>query len=175
MSDHDLIRRGDALAVLRDEIDLARIAMPQCVPILAADMRAIAALPAADPLADQRVKALVEALKAVAQHEVSIFFGPDAENNKRASWRGVMRKVKAALAVMDNTVAELEKERDKVWDEAVWVVAQVVDQEMARIGFIAGPDGFGRRAEMRNVIVEELKSVQSMRATLAEIEGTNAP
>jgi hypothetical protein len=70
---------------------------------------------------------------------------------------------------------ELEKEHDKVWDEAVWAVAQVVDQEMARIGFSAGPDGFGRRAEMRNVIVEELKSVQSMRATLAEIEGTNAP
>ena len=61
MSDHDLIRRGDALSVLRDEIDLARIAMPQCVPILAADMRAIAALPAADPLADPRVQALVEA------------------------------------------------------------------------------------------------------------------
>jgi hypothetical protein len=66
---------------------------------------------------------------------------------------------------------ELEKQHDKVWDEAVWAVAQVVDQEMARIGFVAGPDGFGRRAEMRNVIVEELKSVQSMRATLAEIEG----
>jgi hypothetical protein len=68
-------------------------------------------------------------------------------------------------------IEALTKERDKVWDEAVWAVAQVVDQEMARIGFIDGPDGFGRRAEMRNVIVEELKSVQSMRATLAEIEG----
>ena len=76
-----------------------------------------------------------------------------------------------AQAVMDNTVAELEKERDKVWDEAVWAVAQVVDQEMARIGFIGDPDRFGRRAEMRNVIAEELKSVQSMRATLAEIKG----
>jgi hypothetical protein len=76
-----------------------------------------------------------------------------------------------AQAVMDNTVAELEKERDKVWDEAVWAVAQVVDQEMARIGFIGDPDGYGRRAEMRNVIAEELKSVQSMRATLAEIKG----
>jgi len=63
MSDHDLIRRGDALSVLRDEIDLARIAMPQCVPILAADMRAITALPAVEPLTDPRVKALVEALR----------------------------------------------------------------------------------------------------------------
>jgi hypothetical protein len=69
MSDNDLIRRGDALAVLRDEIDLARIAMPQCVPILAADMRAIAAIPAVDPLADPRVKALVEAkLEKVLNH-----------------------------------------------------------------------------------------------------------
>ena len=68
-------------------------------------------------------------------------------------------------------IEALIAEREKVWDEAVWAVAQVVDQEMARIGFIAGPDGFGRRAEMRNVIVEELKSVQSMRATLAKIEG----
>jgi Cdc6-like AAA superfamily ATPase len=79
------------------------------------------------------------------------------------------------LAMTRNEAADrieaLSKERDKVWDEAVWAVAQVVDQEMARIGFIAGPDGFGRRAEMRNVISEELKSVQSMRATLAEIEG----
>jgi hypothetical protein len=66
---------------------------------------------------------------------------------------------------------ELGKQCDKVWDEAVWAVAQVVDQEMARFGFMSGPDGFGRRAEMRNVIVEELKSVQSMRATLAKIEG----
>jgi hypothetical protein len=42
-----------------------------------------------------------EALQAVVQHEVSIFFGPDAEKNKRASWRGVMRKVKAALAEIE--------------------------------------------------------------------------
>jgi hypothetical protein len=44
---------------------------------------------------------VVEALRAVAQHEASIFFGPDAEKNRRASWRGVMRKVKAALAYVD--------------------------------------------------------------------------
>jgi hypothetical protein len=81
------------------------------------------------------------------------------------------RWLESAVAEAANRIEALTKERDKVWDEAVWAVAQVVDQEMARIGFIAGPDGFGRRAEMRNVIVEELKSVQSMRATLAEIEG----
>ena len=52
MSDDDLIRRGDALAVLSDEIDLARIAMPQAVPILSADRRAIAALPAVQPAPD---------------------------------------------------------------------------------------------------------------------------
>jgi hypothetical protein len=47
------------------------------------------------------VQALVEVLKAVAQHEASFFFGPDAEKNRRASWRGVMRKVKAALAEIE--------------------------------------------------------------------------
>jgi predicted nucleic acid-binding Zn-ribbon protein len=40
----------------------------------------------------------VEALRAVEQHEASIFLGLDAENNRRARWRGVMRKIKAALA-----------------------------------------------------------------------------
>jgi chromosome segregation ATPase len=40
----------------------------------------------------------VEALQAVYQHEASIFYGPDAEKNRRAGWRGVFRKVKTALA-----------------------------------------------------------------------------
>jgi chromosome segregation ATPase len=43
----------------------------------------------------------VEALRAVAQHEASIFFGLDAEKNRRASWRGVMRKVKVELAEIE--------------------------------------------------------------------------
>ena len=43
----------------------------------------------------------LEALRAVAQHEASFFFGPDAEKNRRASWRGAMRKVKAALAEIE--------------------------------------------------------------------------
>jgi guanylate kinase len=54
--------------------------------------------------ADKLAKA-TEALRAVAQHEASIFFGPDAEKNRRASWRGVMRKVKAALAKIEGTDA----------------------------------------------------------------------
>jgi len=45
-SQNDLILRKDALQVLSDEIDLARVAFPQVIPILAADMRAIAATPA---------------------------------------------------------------------------------------------------------------------------------
>ena len=40
----------------------------------------------------------VEGLHAVVQHEASTFFGSDGEKNKRASWRGVMRKVRATLA-----------------------------------------------------------------------------
>ena len=47
MNDDDLIRRGDALNVLVSEIELARVALPQIVPILRADINAIAALPAA--------------------------------------------------------------------------------------------------------------------------------
>jgi hypothetical protein len=52
-------------------------------------------------LAEAKLAKAVEALRAVEQHEASIFFGPDAEKNKRASWRGVMRKVKAALAEIE--------------------------------------------------------------------------
>ena len=40
----------------------------------------------------------VGGLEAVVQHEDSTFFGPDGEKNKRASWRGVMRKARATLA-----------------------------------------------------------------------------
>jgi hypothetical protein len=63
MSDDDLIRRGDAVAVLRDEIDLARIAMPQCAPILADDMRAIAALPAVDVAGVRALARLTDACR----------------------------------------------------------------------------------------------------------------
>jgi hypothetical protein len=39
----------------------------------------------------------VDALAAVDQHEKSAFFGVDWEKNKRASWRGVLRKVRAVI------------------------------------------------------------------------------
>jgi len=42
----------------------------------------------------------VGGLEAVVQHEASTFFGSDGEKNKRASWRGVMRKVRATLATI---------------------------------------------------------------------------
>ena len=45
----------------------------------------------------------VEGLYAVVQHEASTFFGSDGEKNKRASWRGVMRKVRATLAEIKAT------------------------------------------------------------------------
>ena len=55
---------------------------------------------AADRIKDLEAKLTkaVEGLHAVVQHEASTFFGPDGEKNKRASWRGVMRKVRATLA-----------------------------------------------------------------------------
>jgi hypothetical protein len=57
-------------------------------------------LAAADRIEDLEAKLAksVEGLHAVVQHEASTFFGPDGEKNKRASWRGVMRKVRATLA-----------------------------------------------------------------------------
>jgi len=45
----------------------------------------------------------VDGFHAVVQHEASTFFGPDGEKNKRASWRGVMRKVRATLAEIKAT------------------------------------------------------------------------
>lgn len=38
------------------------------------------------------------ALQAVKQHDISSWIGRDADANKRRSWRGVMRKVRAALS-----------------------------------------------------------------------------
>jgi hypothetical protein len=43
-------------------------------------------------------------------------------------------------------------------DDAIWAVALVVDEQMEKIGFCYGPNEFGRRAEMRNVIGEQLGS-----------------
>jgi hypothetical protein len=51
--------------------------------------------------AEAKLAKAVEALQAVVQHEASIFWGVDAEKNKRASWRGVMRKIKATLAEIE--------------------------------------------------------------------------
>ena len=53
-----------------------------------------------------RLGKAVEVLHAVVQHDASTFFGPDGEKNKRASWRVVMRKVKALLS----TIAALKGE-----------------------------------------------------------------
>jgi hypothetical protein len=132
MSDNDLIRRGDALAVLRDEIDLARIAMPQCVPILAADMRAIAALPAADPLADPRVQALVEAARQtmveaarqtmVASELREVYHRLPNDKNRigdpksrkakaRDAWLKAFRRASSATAAALAALAEIEGEK----------------------------------------------------------------
>jgi hypothetical protein len=42
----------------------------------------------------------MEALDAVMQHDASFFYGPSAEKNMRASWRGVMRKVRSIVAMI---------------------------------------------------------------------------
>ena len=42
----------------------------------------------------EKLRGVVDAL---LQHEASTFFGPEAEKHVRASWRGVIRKARAAL------------------------------------------------------------------------------
>jgi hypothetical protein len=81
MSDDDLIRRGDAMRIV-DEDETAAFAYEQ-----------LRALPDADPLADPRVKALVEALADV--YRLHMRRGPawDHEPTKK-----VMDRATAALA-----------------------------------------------------------------------------
>ena len=43
------------------------------------------------------VARLREVVDALLQHEASTFFGPDGDKHMRASWRGVIRKARAAL------------------------------------------------------------------------------
>ena len=46
---------------------------------------------------DARITVMRKALLALEQHEASHFRGPDAEKNRRQSYRGVKRAVRAAL------------------------------------------------------------------------------
>lgn len=46
---------------------------------------------------DARITVMRKALMAFEQHEASHFRGPDAEKNRRQSYRGVKRAVRAAL------------------------------------------------------------------------------
>jgi hypothetical protein len=43
------------------------------------------------------IEKLRGAVDALLQHEASTFFGPDGDKHMRASWRGVIRKARAAL------------------------------------------------------------------------------
>lgn len=52
----------------------------------------------------------VTALRAVQCHEASNFWGADAEKSRRASWRGVMRKVKATLAKIGGASSPTQSE-----------------------------------------------------------------
>ena len=67
MGDDDLIRRGDAVAKANDGV-LKYLTEEFETPPEAYIREAIAALPAADPLADPRVRALVEAGAAILRN-----------------------------------------------------------------------------------------------------------
>lgn len=49
----------------------------------------------------QHADALAEALKAVKEHECSVFMGIDGDKHRRSSWRGMMRQLDKALAAHD--------------------------------------------------------------------------
>lgn len=53
---------------------------------------------AATAAKDAEIARLREALSEVDRHERSNFGGADGEKSRRASWRGVIRKVRAALS-----------------------------------------------------------------------------
>jgi hypothetical protein len=101
MSDNDLIRRGDALALMRHDPFLIGV-REDCAGMAPDEdgdwvsFHAIAALPAADPLEDPRVQALVEALKHMVNHAIL------DEQNEGVFWEAVPL-ARAALA-------EFEKE-----------------------------------------------------------------
>ena len=87
MSDHDLIRRGDVLALPHR---LSASCDAHDGYFISAD--AIRALPVADPLADPRVQALVEALKHMVNHAIL------DEQNEGVFWEAVPLARKALAA-----------------------------------------------------------------------------
>ncbi len=50
---------------------------------------------------------LREIVGAVEQHDNSNFYGPDADKNRRASWRGVMRKIKTSRRAREGGNADV--------------------------------------------------------------------
>jgi hypothetical protein len=93
MSDLDLIRRGDAMALMRHDPFL--IGLREEWAGMAPDedgdwvsFHAIRALPAADPLADPRVQALVEALRELVQlnDDYSPFGGEMFQDRVNRTW-----------------------------------------------------------------------------------------
>jgi hypothetical protein len=93
MSDHDLIRRGDAIALMRHDPFL--IGLREDWAGMAPDedgdwvsFHAIAALPAVDPLDDPRVQALVEALEWQASQPEAHPFMAERARTALAAFKG---------------------------------------------------------------------------------------
>jgi len=68
------------------------------------DLDAAAAVIAADRAGlVAEVERLLGVVDALLQHDASSFWGVDAEKNRRASYRGVVRKAKKARAALKDT------------------------------------------------------------------------
>jgi len=51
---------------------------------------------------------LTETLRRVEEHDRAAFSGPDADKNKRSSWRGIMRRLRADLKRLKVTPEDAE-------------------------------------------------------------------
>jgi len=105
----DLIERASALQVLSDEIDLARIAMPQVIPILAADMRAIAAIPSATDT--DAIRAAEDRGIAIGLRAAAAWASDEANKcDDAAKWGGhrtYVANCKAAAYALRNAVLKI--------------------------------------------------------------------
>jgi hypothetical protein len=101
MSDTDLIRRGDVIREIDCGGCYGSCANPSSCQL--EDVEAIRALPAVDPLADPRVKALVQALLLARVHVA----------NNEQGWSVGRASARSDLEIINATLAEIEGERDE--------------------------------------------------------------
>lgn len=92
VSEHDrLMAERDAFHIEMDRLQTKAMGAVDAARAIEADYVRLMAEK------DARITVMRKALLAFEQHEASHFRGPDAEKNRRQSYRGVKRAVRAAL------------------------------------------------------------------------------